>query len=264
MNQNNNKNILCIFCFIIILLLFTFFVISSKSRKYEKYESKNIPLKIYQTWNTKNLSKPMKETVENLKKQNPEFEYFLFDDNDCIEFIDKYFHKDVLDAFNKLKPGAYKADLWRLCVLYINGGVYIDIKMSCINNFKLIEIIDKEHYVKDRSWTKGKIYNGFLVCKEGNPFLIDCINQIVTNTKSNYYGDVAIDPTGPGLLRYVILKNKNKYKLNLDMFHSEEGGFIKYKNKNIISTTYKEYYSVDNKPDTNYRTFYDKKDIYND
>ena len=267
MNKNNNKIILCIFCFIILLLLlllFTFFVISSKSRKYEKYESKNIPLKIYQTWNTKNLSKPMKETVENLKKQNPEFEYFLFDDNDCIEFIYKYFHKDILDAFNKLKPGAYKADLWRLCVLYINGGVYIDIKMSCVNNFKLIEIIDKEHYVKDRSWTKGKIYNGFLVCKEGNPFLIDCINQIVTNTKSNYYGDVAVDPTGPGLLRYVMLKNKNKYKLNLDMFHAEEGGFIKYKNKNIISTTYKGYYSVDNKPDTNYRTFYDKKDIYND
>ena len=61
-----------------------------------------------------------------------------------------------------------------------------------------------------------------------------------------------------------MLKNKNKYKLNLDMFHAEEGGFIKYKNKNIISTTYKGYYSVDNKPDTNYRTFYDKKDIYND
>jgi len=265
MNKNNNKIILCIFCFIILLLLF-YFIISPKinyfiiSPKINYEESTSIPLKIYQTWHTKNLSKPMKETVENLKKQNPEFEHFLFDDNDCIEFIDKYFHKDVLDAFNKLKPGAYKADLWRLCVLYINGGVYIDIKMSCVNNFKLIEIIDKEHYVKDKSWTKGKIYNGFLVCKKDNPFLMDCINQIVTNTKNNYYGCCPLEPTGPGLLRDVMLQKK--YKLNLDMVHVEEGGFIKYKEKKIISTAYTEY-NLDNTTERQYGTLWTNNNIYN-
>ena len=258
--NNNNKIILCIFCFFIIL--FTFFIISSKSFKYEEYESETfIPLKIYQTWHTKNLSKKMKETVENLKKQNPEFEHFLFDDDDCIEFIDKYFHKDVLNAFNKLKPGAYKADLWRLCVLYINGGIYIDIKMSCVNGFKLIEIIDREHYVKDRSYTNNKIYNSFLVCKKDNTFLLDCINQIVTNTKYNYYGKGPLDPTGPGLLRDVMIQNN--YKINLDMFHAEEGGFINYKNKNILSNIYPEYYLEDNTEERHYRTLWNKKQIYN-
>jgi mannosyltransferase OCH1-like enzyme len=85
----------------------------------ENYNS-IIPLKIYQTWHTKNLPKHMNDTVELLKNTNPEFEHFLFDDNDCRNFIKNNFNEKVLHTFNKLKPGAYKADLWRYCVLYIN------------------------------------------------------------------------------------------------------------------------------------------------
>ena len=48
---------------------------------------KVIPLKIYQTWHTKKLPPLMKECTKLLKKDNPEFEYHLYDDNDCIEFI---------------------------------------------------------------------------------------------------------------------------------------------------------------------------------
>ena len=41
-----------------------------------------IPLKIFQTWFTKDLPPKMKTRVEILKRQNPRFEHFLFDDND--------------------------------------------------------------------------------------------------------------------------------------------------------------------------------------
>jgi hypothetical protein len=52
-----------------------------------------MPLKIYQTWYTKNLPPKMSENVENLKKQNPRFEHYLFDDNDCREFIKNNFKR---------------------------------------------------------------------------------------------------------------------------------------------------------------------------
>ena len=82
-----------------------------------------IPLKIFQTWYTKDLPQAMKERVENLKTIHPRFEHFLFDDNDCRQFIQDHFNTDILNAYDKLIPGAYKADLWRCCVLYIHGGI---------------------------------------------------------------------------------------------------------------------------------------------
>ena len=84
-----------------------------------------IPLKIYQTWETKDMPEKMRENVERLKSQNPDFEHHLFDAEDRSKFIQENFEEDVLKAYDKIIPGAYKADLWRYCVLYINGGGFI-------------------------------------------------------------------------------------------------------------------------------------------
>ena len=42
-------------------------------------------------------------------------------------FIEDNFEKDVLDSFDILKPGAYKADLFRYCILYKKGGIWSDL-----------------------------------------------------------------------------------------------------------------------------------------
>ena len=112
---------------------------------FKPYYNSLIPLNIFQTWITKDLPPKMRENVERLKQQNPRFTHHLFDNNDCREFIKDNFDSEVLNAYDTLIPGAYKADLWRLCVLYIHGGIYMDIKLNCINGFKLIELTEKNH-----------------------------------------------------------------------------------------------------------------------
>jgi len=216
-----------------------------------------IPLKIYQTWKTKDLPPKMKECVEKLKRTNPQFEHFLFDDNDCREFIKNHFRKEVLDTYDKLKPGAYKADLWRYCILYINGGIYLDIKVSCINNFKLIELTEKEHFVIDRP--PNSIYNCVLCCKRGNPFLLTAINQIVENAKNNYYGETPLHPTGPCMLGKVAMKYG--YRLNLDMNHYIGGNKILYKNTFVLSSIYPSYASE--RKGIHYGELWKRRDIYN-
>jgi mannosyltransferase OCH1-like enzyme len=128
---------------------------------------KQIPLNIFQTWHTKKqIPIKMYNAIQSIRLNNPEFKYYLFDDNDSREFIKKNFKSEVLYAYDSLIPGAYKADLWRYCVLYIAGGIYIDIKYKMINKFKLINLINKEHYVLDRN--NIGIYNAFMICKPGN------------------------------------------------------------------------------------------------
>ena len=201
------------------------------------YYNSIIPLDIYQTWFTKDLPEKMRERVELLKSQNPEFKHYLFDDNDCREYIKKHFNPDVVDAYDTLIPGAYKSDLWRLCVLFISGGIYLDIRFCCTNGFKLIELTEKEHFVKDRPYYS--IFNALMVCRKGNVFLYKSIMQIVQNVKNKYYGECSLCPTGPKMLGSVI--RNNKISVNVDMMHYDGGGYIIYKNVFVISTEYPDY-----------------------
>jgi mannosyltransferase OCH1-like enzyme len=214
-----------------------FLIYNKPYNHFKNYYNSVIPLDIYQTWVTKDLPRKMRERVELLKAQNPCFNHHLFDDNDCREFIKTHFRPDVLEAYDTLIPGAYKADLWRLCVLFINGGIYMDIKFCCVNGFKLIELTEKEHFVKDR--IPNTIYNALMACRKGNLFLYQSIRQIVANVKNKYYGETPLSPTGPKMLGAVMINNKQG--INIDITHYDGGGYIIYKNVFIISTEYPEY-----------------------
>ena len=157
-----------------------------------------IPLNIFQTWYTLNIPEKMKKNIDLLKKQNPEFKHYLYDDDMCRNFIKDHFDEDVLYTFDKLKPGAFKADLWRYCILYIHGGIYLDIKYHCVNDFRLLELTEKEYFVKDRIYcNEYGIYQALLCCLPKNKILYKFINLIVENVKHNKYENTELMCTGP-------------------------------------------------------------------
>jgi hypothetical protein len=271
--------------------------IDKKKENFKKYEhereNKKIPLDIYQTWYTKNLPPAMKRCVDRLKFDNPEFTHHLYDDKMCREFIKNKFDKSVLQAFDKLKPGAYKADLWRYCILYKKGGIYLDIKYQCEPGFKLIELIDTEQFVLERPYIdpmmsnennleliqdirkyinlstehmwKNKeigIYNALIVCKPNNKTMYKCIMQCVKNINSNYYGVSSIAPTGPILCgkKYFRSDSNNIDKINL--FYSINGLYILNKRRPILKQ-YDEYYKTDNAQKPSYHIMWQNRDIYN-
>ena len=185
-------------------------------------KDREIPLKIFQTWKTKDLKPGMLDAVNMIKDTNPDFTHYLYDNDDCRAFIEKYFDKDVLTAFDCLIPGAYKADLWRYCVLYIYGGIYLDIKFIPVNGFKLINLIDKEHFCLDiiNSWTNEDygLYNAIMITKPNNIILKECIDRIVINVKNKYYGKSALEPTGPILLGQIYFNKHNLPLTDIKLF----------------------------------------------
>jgi mannosyltransferase OCH1-like enzyme len=180
----------------------------------KSYYNTTIPLNVYQTWHTHDLPPKMSNAVKYLKYTNPAFTFHLFDDNDCREFIKSNYPDVILNTFDKLKPGAYQADLFRYCILYTFGGIYLDIKYVPFNYFKLINLTETEHWVLDTD--NNGIYNALMVLKKGNPILLKAIYQIVENVNRNYYGQTALDVTGPGLLANFFNQQQKKY---FDMKH---------------------------------------------
>jgi mannosyltransferase OCH1-like enzyme len=230
-----------------------------------------IPLKIFQTWFSKNLPDGIQKCVDELKALNPEFEYFLYDDEDCHNFIRDNFDKDVVESFDTLVPGAYKADLWRYCVLYIHGGIYLDIKYRCINNFRLISLSENVWFVKDMESSGTGIYNALMVTTPRNPLYLNFINKVVYNVKNRFYGENSLCPTGPHMLKQFF---NQKYIQNIHLQHSvvynqvsrENNYFIfdKQTNRNImkIDDNYRNEQRLNTNNKRHYSTMWENREIY--
>lgn len=203
------------------------------------YYNNIIPLNIYQTWHTKSLPPYMSRAISKIKFNNPAFTYYLFDDDDCRNFIQNNFGPVILNTYDSLIPGAYKADLWRYCVLYKTGGIYLDVKYIPVNRFKFINLTESEHWVIDTD--KNGIYNALMVCRPNNPILSAAINKIVENVKNKFYGGSPLDPTGPGLLsQFFSQEQKNSFDMYHEFYNSFENRYI-YFNNYLILKSYKGY-----------------------
>lgn len=224
------------------------------------YEKQKIPKKIYQTsYDNKYVSLLHYNALQTFLELNPEYEYYFYDDNDCRKFIKNNFDKEVLDAFNLLYPGAYKADLFRYCCIYIKGGCYFDNKY--ILRIPLRELINSDYeniYCKD---TKDELmFNSIIMSIKKCDELKNCIDQIVKNVENRFYGVCPLSPTGPRLFntytnsKNILLKHEITGK-----YYFQSKVLIKDTMKLFLNTHYKGYYNQNIK---NYNTLFLDKEIY--
>jgi len=138
-------------------------------------EYKEAP-QLFQTYNEKR--KIPKEVIDNIQEYAPEYQHNILDDNDCIHFLQKYFNNKVLNTFNELKMGAHKADLIRYCLLYIYGGVYIDIKTELVKPLNTL-FKDPNTLYSVIAHTDDHIYQGIISTPPQNPLFLSLIQYIV-------------------------------------------------------------------------------------
>ena len=240
-------------------------------------QKQKIPRKIFQTWKSLTVSKEMFNAVSSVIEMNPDYEYYFFDNTDCRNFIEKHFNSSVLRAYDNLIPGAFKADLWRYCVLYIHGGVYMDIKTVMLK--PLSELIKSDInglICLDRpdNW----LLNGLMFFVAENGYILKCLEETVKNcldavydkegwqtwTKFGQYGSYCI--SGPILcgnlfLKYVNVKKIESkiYQITVDKkiekydmqlrWNYNDGNNLRYQNDVVMHRNYNGYYekeSIDN------------------
>ena len=174
-----------------------------------------IPRKIFQTFEQKSFEPEFQKIVDYWKTENPDFKYCLYDDNEREEFIKNNFPAEVYGAYMRIIPQAFKADLWRYCVLYTYGGFYADIDTACLGGLERFINSDTE-FVAPIDLNLGdlefhNICNGFIGSIPNHPILKKCIDRIVLSVKKQEMpSENIMNFSGPGRLGIAVNQYLNR------------------------------------------------------
>tara|TARA_B110000971_G_scaffold221756_1_gene270397 strand:- start:202 stop:6702 length:6501 start_codon:yes stop_codon:yes gene_type:complete len=138
-------------------------------------------------------------------KLNKDFQIDFSLDKECIEFLKNNFNQDIDNLFKTIKVGMFKADLWRLCKLYVNSGVYADIDLVPYLNMDDLEK-DVTFYTCLSAHGES-CFQAFIAnfSKPKNPLILAMLISFIINKPYN-------NPNGPTYDMYKVIK----YNLDID------------------------------------------------
>ncbi|KAL3915486.1 MAG: hypothetical protein SGILL_005630 [Bacillariaceae sp.] len=157
-----------------------------------------IPRKIHQAYS----ERITKQKYPNYSRMVASFrtsgwDYNFYTDAEIKRFLLKHFPDEVYEAYKALRPGAFRADLFRYCVLLIHGGVYADIDILLQSNLDVVVEADVGFMAPldqpgVNTGDRMCLWNGFLAAAPGHPFLAKAIETVVNQVRGRFTGvDIA-------------------------------------------------------------------------
>lgn len=143
-----------------------------------------IPRLLFQTFETDDGPPKMAMARQTWKDLNPDWTLHFHDAEMRREFIGKHYGPEHVAAYDRLTSGAYKADFWRYCALYVHGGVYVDVDAVC--RVPLDDVIRPEdRFLSARAGNvPWAIHNGFIACTPEHPFLARAVERALVEIKA--------------------------------------------------------------------------------
>lgn len=182
-----------------------------------------IPKIIHQIWEgkTSQLPKELAKMAETWKTLNPEWEYRLWGKEQMINFVFQYF-PDLMEIYNEFPENVQRWDTVRCLILYIQGGVYVDVDTECLKPIdQLLE--NKSCCFGEEPPEHAEYFNvdyligtAFIAAIPNHPFLkmvIDEIKNYKLVDKNLFH--YVMETTGPLMIDRVYRKYNQKEEINL-------------------------------------------------
>ena len=125
------------------------------------------------------------------------WEYRFYSDLDCRDYIEKNYPQRFAETYDSILPGAFKADFFRLLVLFKEGGIYSDIDVQLETDLDSFITTDLSLFVpRDVAldyWPHSNycLWNGLMGSAPGHPIIAKAIEDIVTTVQNrNDYYDI--------------------------------------------------------------------------
>jgi mannosyltransferase OCH1-like enzyme len=90
-----------------------------------------IPNTLWQSWKTKHVPESVRSQADSWNMSNPQLEKRFMDDAECSSFVLEHFGEEIYRKYLSLPQPIMRADFWRIAVVYIYGGYYSDLDITC-------------------------------------------------------------------------------------------------------------------------------------
>lgn len=234
-------------------------------KKENSFPKNEIPKNIFMI-SSNQKGKPLKviEKVILLNEiKNPTFNLHQISQEEIPSYVEGIAGSEMRMILESIKPMAYRADLYRLLVLYYIGGVYLDSKITSI--VPLSTILPEKGSFLVKGIVNSRIQNTVMATPPGDLFIKRLIEEIVKNVKGKIYGKDPYSPTGPSLLAKVFNEMTPTEKRSYHFLANCGFDFIKSANGKLFTFHNGEYrrrQSLDTKT-TSYWLDWEKRNIYN-
>lgn len=181
------------------------FIIPAQSDAYSPTDkAQKIPRIIWQTNFTDKASLPVYLNYLFNRIMSRPYEYRYVSTEERLRYIEANMSEEISNAYKRLVNGASQADLWRLLVLYMEGGIYMDIDAHLVWPLsKIIKAEDEEVFLLN----KKHYTNYFIASAPSNPILKEAIDIVIDNINNNRIEGGVYNMTGPGVMNQA-LENK--------------------------------------------------------
>lgn len=150
-----------------------------------KSETARIPKIIWQTTkNTNNLHINAKKSIASFLQKNPNYQWYIMDDEQCRQFIQDHFSQEFYNMYISLPFGIMRADVWRIAIIYVYGGIYVDTDCNCIvplDNW----INPNDELIAFEEWSNCSYGNFVIIAEPKHPALLESLNIIMRTYNSN-------------------------------------------------------------------------------
>jgi len=199
-----------------------------------------IPKIVYQTWFSKyDIPDTYLQIINHNKNLNPEYDFIIYDDLD-LDHLFQDAPLNIKNAYLRINPhyGPARSDLFRYYIIYIKGGIYLDIKIKCLRPFRefieentecLLSYWEGLYYNRDILLNqKGELQNWHIIFLPQSKLLEKVLDTIATTILDlSYYNAQEIrgkhgvlKSTGPLIYTQIIEKLIQSESLVVDFFNS--------------------------------------------
>lgn len=155
----------------------------------------------------------LKHNLQKWDTLNQSYGFRYYDDADIDHWMLKNTDPRTYDMFKKLNSGAGRADLFRICHLYFEGGVWVDADLPAFDIDQQYSEFKQKLYQYEAILVRNRKCNNprytFIASQEKNSLflnLIDFINEKIQKTVENSLSKPTIHITGPFVLHDLLCK----------------------------------------------------------
>ena len=192
-----------------------------------------------------------------------------YDDDDCVAFITEHFGDRVRRAYHALLPTAYRADLFRYCVLYAHGGIYGDLSQKYNVPLRSLVNPDVDELVLTADRFQDGVQIAFMACSPRHPVMHAAVLQVVANVEQRYYGQTPFDVTGPRVLGRIVQESNCRARVALhevgyDYWEGQGGIAVMATGRIAIYTKQPNHHHLLNNTSHSYKDMWTRRGVYAD